>query len=241
MELERVARRLAVDQGYRRRAAEGLCTAAGSGGAGASDVLHRVRRLNDYLSTGLALLDDDPAAARGPLPWEQHAAAAEQQPEHPQQPQKRSPVASSPEDSDIEEEEGGQDGTQAVAALLAEAQAAVQRRQAAAALTIQCAFRRHRAQTLLQQLRERRLAADRLVARALAAAYRGVCGSRRALALQAALRQLRRLRRWRLRRRLRAVEQLVALDADEAAAANEVQQERPQQDELPVAVSGMSC
>ena len=52
MELERVARRLAVDQGYRRRAAEGLRSAAASGGSAGADVLTRVKRLNDYLSSG---------------------------------------------------------------------------------------------------------------------------------------------------------------------------------------------
>lgn len=53
MELERVARRLAVDQGYRRRAAEGLRAAAGGGGNdGGADVLRRVKRLNEYLATG---------------------------------------------------------------------------------------------------------------------------------------------------------------------------------------------
>ena len=141
----------------------------------------------------------------------------QQQRQQPPAPQPPPPaVDSSPEDSDIEE--GGQDSTAAVAALLAEAQAAVQRRRAAGALTIQCAFRQRRAQAVLQQLREQRLAADRLVARALAAAYRGVCGSRRTLAVQAAWWQLRRLRRFRAQRRLRLRKRARAAEADEAAA-----------------------
>ncbi len=134
-----------------------------------------------------------------------------------------------------------------MAALLFEAQAAVQRRQAAAALTIQCAFRRHRAQSLLQQLKEQRCAADLLVARALAAAYRGVCGSRRTLAGQAALRQMQRLRRWWLRQRRRlgeaadvheaAAEMPQAAEAHHAAAdAAEVQLEPPQRQGAPLDV-----
>ncbi len=49
-----MARRLAVDQGYRRRAAEGLRSAAASGCSAGADVLARVKRLNDYLATGAA-------------------------------------------------------------------------------------------------------------------------------------------------------------------------------------------
>ena len=154
----------------------------------------------------------------------------QQQQQQPPAPQPPPPAAdSSPEDSDIEE--GGQDSAAAVAALLAEAQAAVQRRRAAAALTIQCAFRRHRAQAVLQQLREQRLAADRLVARALAAAYRGVCGSRRTLAGQAARRQLRRLRRFRVQQRQRLRKRARAAEVDETAAdATEL----PQHQEAPL-------
>ena len=47
-----MARRLAVDHGYRRRAAEGLRAAAGGCGNDGGDVLRRVKRLNEYLATG---------------------------------------------------------------------------------------------------------------------------------------------------------------------------------------------
>lgn len=87
-------------------------------------------------------------------------------------------------------------------------QASVQRRRDAAAAAIQAAWRGRCARLLLRQLHERRDAADRLVARVLAAAYHGTVGQQRCLARRAAAARVTRWRRWRWRCRQRLHKQL---------------------------------
>ncbi|KAL4422547.1 hypothetical protein ABPG75_008744 [Micractinium tetrahymenae] len=237
MTLDRVAERLAVDGAYRERCRQRL-QAAVVGGATA-DVLGRVRRLNEYLATGLVIQDEDETSSStlAPLPWEQPPPAVA--PPVRQQHTTAGPAVPegsvSDSDSDIEDEPGSRTaggGPGDLAGLLAAAQAAVERRRQQAALAIQCAFRRHAAQQLRLRLREqrRRQAAERLVARLIAGAYARVCGQQRCVARKGAIASLCRWRRWRWQKQRRHKSRMrKQQEAETAAKVAEQQQQQQQQ------------
>lgn len=233
-DLGRVAARLAVDGNYRERCRQGLQAAVAgqsNGTAPPADVLGRVRRLNQYLSTGLMLDDGDDVVSGGgnltPLPWQQPAQAPPALPAASSTRAQPPPLAAehsgSETDSDLEESQGpeGED----LAALLAAAQAAVERRQSKAALSIQCAWRQHTSQLLLQSLQAQRLAANRLVARLLSGAYQRVCGPQRRLAQQALVARLGSWRRrlWRAQQRRRRQQEQHSHTPEAAGTAQELQ------------------
>ncbi|EFN52417.1 hypothetical protein CHLNCDRAFT_138909 [Chlorella variabilis] len=230
---EMVARRLASDPSFRARCRQGLREATAGGGR----VLDRVKRLNDFLATGLVLEEDEepqpggaPVAYPQHMPWETPAVQAppSQPPEAqlpvppPQPPPPHiQPQPASPEDSDVEEcgEAALLLAAQRAAEQQHQKQAAAAGRAQAAALTIQRHYRRHRAQCLLCLLRDLKQASDRLAARVIQAAYRGACGQRRRLAGAALARQLAALRQRRRRQRQAAVRQAAVRQAGRCGGA----------------------